>query len=341
MSYKNTVKLFASNFTLVWKQALYLIICGFLFVLFSYTTITPIINLLKEHSIFLELKSILHTVYDSPSELALKLSEILKHTTSVIFDNFSRISLSVIGAGVLCLILPFILVQMSTYNLSSIVYQKISMNMNVYYVQNGVHVLKNSLKFALANFLFSLPFAIITILLIEIYLLVANTILTAIIGLMVLIALFIVMSSIKSSIFSYYTGHMVATGEGPFKSFGKGIINILKNFWKILSTSIIINLTIILVNGFIAVFTFFSGLIITIPATFVFLSIYNQVVYCNIKGERYYLSENLIYNPVKYTIRQDNFAGAALPEEPKEIQVTTTVMKKRRYKKTKSNTKKK
>jgi hypothetical protein len=83
------------------------------------------------------------------------------------------------------------------------------------------------------------------------------------------------------------------------------------------------------------VFTFFSGLIVTIPATFVLIAIYNLVTYFNEKGVRYYLSNTIIYNPVKYTIKKDDYVSISVPEATDEIQVTTTVMKKK-YKKTKS-----
>ena len=133
---------------------------------------------------------------------------------------------------------------------------------------------------------------------------------------------------------------MVDKNSNPFVAFGKGTIQSLKHFWKIMSQSVILTLTIIFVNGFICLFTFFSGLIVTIPATFVLLALYYLVVYFNIKGERYYLSNNMIFNPIKYKVKQDNFIGSEIPEITKETELTTVVMKKRKTsKKNKSNSK--
>lgn len=334
MSYKNTMKLFASNFTLVWKQVLYLIICLLLFVLSSSTVVTPIINLLRSHDVFAECKIIIETVYNSPSEFALQLSTTLKHIFEVIFTNFSSITWSFVGTICLCVILPYILVQMSFYNLTSILYQKLSMNMNVNYIQNGFQNLTKSLRFALANIVISLPFLAIIVLLLEIYLMLATNVLNSIIGLIILCALLIMIFSFKVAIYTCYTAYMVDNNSSAFVAFGKGLVMVLKNYWKTLSASIIIILTIIFVNSFITVFTFFSGLFITIPATFVFLAIFYLVVYFNNKGDRYYLGNNLIYNPSQYSIKQDNFTGTDIPEpeEIKEITVKTTVMKKKRSK---------
>ena len=339
MSYKNSVKLFVSNFNLFWKQLLYMLICAGIFLLCFFTTLNPIATLLKNNGIFDEIKTIIQTVYSSPSELALMLSESFKHIINVITANFSSIWLQVLGLIILGIFLPNILIQMSFFNLSSILYQKLTMNMNVRYVQNALQTLKSSFFYALANIIFNLPFFVLTMFLIYLYLIIATTVMASIIGLIILSAILLILTSFKITIFTCYVGYMVENNANPFVAFGKGFVASFKHFWKIISMSIIVLLTIIFVNGFIAVFTFFSGLIIVIPGTFVFLAIYYLVVYFNIKGERYYLSPNLIFNPVKYVVKQDYFTGEALPEEIKEVQVTTTKMP-RKKRQTKSKSKK-
>lgn len=334
MSYKNTMKLFASNFTLVWKQMAYLLCCMFIFTLSSYTIITPIINLLREQGIIEELKMLFNTVYSSPYEIGLMVSDALKHTITTILGNFSKIYLNLIGVAFLCILIPYILVQISVFNISSILHQKFTMNMDVNYVQNAIQTLKISVRFSLANIIFSLPFYALIFIGLELYLVIAKTFLSAIIGLVALSAFIIIILSAKFSIFSCYTGYIVEKRCDPFSAFGKGLTMIIKNFWKSFSISIIVTLTIIFVNGFIALFTFFSGLIVTIPASFVLVATYNLVTYFNTTGTRYYLSNSLIYNPAKYTVKKDDFDGSVLPpEEVKEIQVTTIKMKKKYNKK--------
>ncbi len=338
MSYKNTMKLFASNFTLVWKQLLYLICCLLVFSLCTSTILNPIIDLLKQNGIGEDLKTIFNTIYNTPSEFALRISDMLKHIINAIFDNFSEIYLYFFGFIIFCLFLPYVLIQMSVFNITSILSQKLTMNMNVSYTQNMLKTFTKSLKFALANIVLNLPYFAVVLVLIELYLVLSSTIITALVGLMVLTMLLIIITALNISIFTCYTAYMVENDVGPFVAFGKGVAMVFKDFWKVLSISIIVVLTLILINCFTALFTFLSGLFVTIPATFVLLAIYNLVTYFNIKGERYYLSETIIYNPIKYTVKKDDYVSISVPEVTKEINVTTTVIKKK-YKKTKSNKK--
>ena len=342
MTYKNTMKLFASNFMLVWKQVLYLLICFAIGVLCTYASALPIVDLLRENNIIHELKMVIESVYSSPSQTAYELSIVLKHLFNVVFSNFSNIWGSLLGLLIFGIFIPYVLVQMSFYNITSILYQKLSMNMPVNYIQNALQTLKRGFKFAIASIVISLPFLAIVFLQLEIYLMLATSTITAIFGLFILVTLLIITISMFITLYTCFIGHMIDTNSHTFVSFAKGSILSLKNFWKILSSSVIVVLTIIFINGFITLFTFFSGLIVTIPATFVFLSIYYLVVYFNVKGERYYLSNNIIFNPTKYTIKQDNFTGTDIPEEIKEIEVTSVVMKKKKTsKKTKNNSKSK
>ena len=336
MSYKNTMKLFASNFTLVWKQLLYLVCILFIFSVCSYTIATPVLDLLKNNGIVEDIKLMFNSVYETPSEFALVFSDSSKHFLGILIDNFSSIWLNLIGTVVLCVLLPFVFIQMSIYNISSILYQKFTMNMNANYTQNAVRTLKHSLRYAFANLILTLPFIACFIIMIEVYLICAKSIISAIIGMVIFMALTILLVSLKVSIFTNYTAYMVENDADPFVSFAKSLGKSVKNFWKTLSISIILVLTIILVNGLIAIFTFFSGLIVTIPATYVLIAIYNLVTYFNEKGTRYYLSNTIIYNPVQYTVKKDDYVSISVPEATEEVQVTTTVMKKK-YKKTKSS----
>lgn len=101
--------------------------------------------------------------------------------------------------------------------------------------------------------------------------------------------------------------------------------------------SVVILLTAILINGVIAIFTLFVGLLFAIPATCVMICIFKIVIFLNINGNRYYLSNSVIYNPQKYVVKKDDFVSTFVPPEDTR-EITTTKMKKK-YK-TKTLTKK-
>lgn len=328
MSYKNTMKLFVSNFALAWKQLVYLLICAFLFVLCSYTLVSPVINVLREAGLFAEVKNLMNLFYNNPKDIAMTLSEVVKIIFSSILHNFSKIYVNLLFTLILCIILPYILLEASVYNLSSILYQKFTMNMEVGYCQNFLSNFWKAIKFGIVSLLFSLPFFAINILLIVAYILIANTMLKAIVGLIILSLLSLIVSSCKLTIFSHYTGNVVANDSEPFSAFIKSFPLAIKHFWRILGYSIAVILTSILINGVIGLFTFFAGLLFTIPATCVLMCIFKVVIYLNINGNRYYLSNSIIYNPQKYVVKKDDYVSTFVPpEDTKEI--TTTKMKRK------------
>lgn len=328
MSYRNTMKLFVSNFALAWKQLVYLLICAFLFAICSYTLISPVISILREAGLFSEIKNLVTLVYDNPKDIAFTISALVKLVLTSIWANFSKIYLNLIGTLILCVILPYILYQVSIYNISSILHQKLTMNMEVNYVQNYIGNFNKAIKFAFASLVYSLPFFVISVGLIIAYVFFATTIFKALIGLMVLSLLSILLDSVKLTLFTHYTGNVVANNANPFSAFGKSIKLELKHFWKIMGYSIVILLTTILINGVIAIFTLFAGLLFSIPATIVLICIFKIVIFLNINGNRYYLSNSVIYNPQRYVIKKDDFVSTFIPPEDTR-EITTTKMKKR------------
>lgn len=327
MSYKNTMKLFVSNFTLAWKQLVYLILCTFLFALCSYTLVSPVISVLREAGLFGQIKNLMNMFYNSPKDIAMTLIEIVKLVLSCIGANFSKIYLNIFATLILCIILPYVLYQASIYNLSSILYQKFTMNMDVNYSHNYLSNFWKSIKFGLTSLVFSLPFFAVNILLIISYILIANSVLKAIIGLAILSFLSLMVHATQLTLFSHFTGSVVANDTNAFKTFIKSFPISMKNFVKITASSIILILTAILLNGLIGLFTFFAGLIFTIPATCVLMCIFKVVTFLNINGNRYYLSNSIIFNPQKYVVKKDEYVSSFIPpEETKEI--TTTKMKK-------------
>ena len=326
MSYKNTMKLFVSNFTLAWKQLVYLLICFFLFGVCSYTLVSPIISVLQNAGLFEEMNELINLIYNNPQDIAITLSKIVKLIFTCIGANFSRIYINLFASLILCLILPYVLYQSSIYNLSSILFQKFTMNMEVGYCQNYLSNFWKSIKFGLTSLIFSLPFFIVNILLIIAYILIADSVLMAISGLALLSFFSLLIHATQLTLFSHFTGSLIANDSNAFSTFLKSFPITLKQFFKITGSSIIIILTAILVNGVIGLFTFFAGLCITIPATCVLMCIFKIVTFLNINGNRYYLSSSIIYNPQKYVVKKDEYVSTFIPpEETKEI--TTTKMK--------------
>ena len=124
------------------------------------------------------------------------------------------------------------LIQLSVYNLSSIAYQKITMNKNSKYSQNAITTFKPALRYAFANIIFTLPFLLLNIAFIILYVAVATDIISALIGLVILSAVTMILQSVKMAIFANYTGLVISEPQSMFKAFGKSFGVVFKNFWK-------------------------------------------------------------------------------------------------------------
>ena len=323
MSFKNTMKLFASNFSLVWKQVLYFFVCFILILILSLQIARPIIEIFKINGVTSEVGNLVDSIYALQNSAYFSFFDIIRHILNLIAINFKEIYLNLILLILVAFLIPYILFQMSIYNLSSIVYKKLSMNMNVSYIQNFLGCFKESILYALTNIVLSLPFWAVKILFLELYLTLSSNPFISYIGMVVLSALFILLDSVKTALFTCYTGYYIEHNKLPFNSFSNSIPLISgKFFWNLLSSCILIQLILIVANGFVGLFTFFAGLVVTIPAIFV-----------------------LIFNPTKYIVKQDeNPVHYLTMEEPVEVveeQVITSVSKKKdkkfKYKKKKKN----
>ena len=327
MSYRNTMKLFVSNFALAWKQLVYFLLCVFLFILCSYTLVSPVITTLRDAGLFAEIEHLMSVFYSDPKDAVFSISAVVKLIFSSIWANFSKIYLNLVAALVLCVILPYILYQISVYNISSILHQKLTMNMEVGYCQNYIATFKKAIKFAFASLVYSLPFHVVNLGVLIGFIFIADTMLKAIIGLIIVSFLSIALNSCKLTLFTHFTGNVIANNLNPFKAFFKSFKLEMKHFWKIMGYSVVVVLTAILINGVISIFTFFAGILFTIPATCVMLCIFKIVIFLNINGNRYYLSNSVIYNPQKYVVKKDDFVSTFVPPEDTR-EITTTKLKK-------------
>ena len=326
MSYKNTMKLFASNFTLVWKQVLYFLICLLIFTPITFACARPIIDIFRENDIFSQLGNTFSSFQAIGFSSAVTITELIKKSMDLIFSNFKDIFGNLMLVGLFGFVLPYIVLKISSYNLSSIFYKKLTMNMNVGYTQNLIQTLKYSIPYALMNLIYMLPLWTITILAVELYLLASDTILGIFIGLVCLSAFMIFINAVKHTIFSNYTAIYIEKECSVFIAFASSFSITIKNLWHILASSVVFHITVLVANSFVALFTFIAGLILMIPATFVLTAIFYEIIYLNKTGKRYYLGNNFIYNPVKYTVKIDEYADKMLnPEEPIEEQFVTSI----------------
>ena len=301
MSYKNSVKLLTTNFNLVWKELLYMIIVTLLLGAVGYGFAIPTINLLKENNVINELSSIFETIYTAPKEVVISISNTMLHLTNVISNNFSQIWLSLLSTTLIIQFLFQLLKNISFYNLSSLMHLKMSSFVEVGYTRNLISTLRQSTRFSVARIIYKLPFTLLKLLVIFTYFRITSTPLGIFIGLFVVSLILITLTSIELTIFSGMAGYMLDKNgnTSAFKALFAGSISIFKTFPRVFSNAIITILTIIALNLFLGIFTLGVALIITLPASILFLATFELCAYFGSKEKRYYITSTTIVTPLK------------------------------------------
>lgn len=296
MSYRNSVKLLISNFSLVWKQLLYTIIVGVLCFGIAYATLIPTINLLRAEGVTGEFSSLLETIYTAPEELLSSTQNAFSHLVSVLKSNPSTVWAGMLGAFFFGFILFNLLKYVSYYVVTYMVHMKMTSFVEVGYARSLVSNLTASLRYAFARLVYSLPFVILRTTIVAIYLTFASNALSIILGLFICSTVLIMLQAIEISLFVAHAPTMIENHSeiSAFKAFLIGNKITLKNYPRTISNSIVVALSIVVLNIFLGVFTVGAGLFITIPLSVVFKCIFDTASYLGSRGERYYVAENTI-----------------------------------------------
>ena len=296
MSYRNSLKLLISNFSTVWKQLLYMLIISTLCFGLAYATLIPTINVLRAEGVLGEFSAIFETIYTAPKDLITACRDAFIHMSNVINANGASLWASILFSILFAYVLFNILKYVSFYNVSYVMQMKMTSFVEVGYTRSLISNFTDALRYAFSRFVYSLPFEILKMLIIFTYLKFATSPLSIILGLFLSSMILIMVYAIEISIFVGHAPTMLEkNGEiSAFKAFLQGNKVVFKNYAKVVSNSIVVALSIIVLNIFLGVFTIGAGLFITIPMSIVFKSIFELASYLGSKGERYYVAENTI-----------------------------------------------
>ncbi len=296
MTYKNSFKLLTNNFSIVWKQLLYLIIISMFSFGIAYCIFLPAMKILISEGVIAQFTDIFETIYTSPSDIVTACKDAFLNLTNVLATNFSKVGVNIIFALFFAKFIFDFLKYISYYNATSVLYMKLTSFLDVGYTRNLISTLGSSVRYAFARVIYNLPFDIILALLFYAFFAFINGTITIIIGLFALISLVVLVLAIKISLFTPQACFMIEYQSPAFKSLFKGHKKVTKSFIKIFSNSIIVVISLIAINIAVGVFTVGAGLTITLPTSLIFICIFNLTSYLGACGERYYLSETLIIN---------------------------------------------
>ncbi len=109
----------------------------------------------------------------------------------------------------------------------------------------------------------------------------------------IMFLIMLIASSIHLSLIAGFTPSIIVQDEGVLKSLKTGFNTIRKKYLKVLSSSFMLVFILLFGNILISVYSFFAGLIITLPITFVILALFKTIAYYECSGMRYYVIDQI------------------------------------------------
>lgn len=296
MTYKNSIRILSSNFSLCWKQLVWTLLSALVVGGISIAVITPVFNMLKAEGFCAELTNCFEAIYTTPKTVPMKLVDLVNMFCSLISSHASSLWGSYVGFAVVLLVLGNLFRCVGLFACSSVLGSRMASNAQIGYTNRLLSTLGRSVSYSFVHLLCSLPFYLVFGLVIYGYVSAAKNTLLAVALLPVFSLVLYVIFALKLSMFSCVLPEMIDGERNPFKAFASGIKLMSTRFWRTLSNSVCVVLTVVLVNGFLGVFTLGAGLLITVPASCVFVSAFGMVTQYAAKNRNFYVSELVVVN---------------------------------------------
>ena len=298
MNYRNSVKILFSNFEHVWKMALYFILLSIGSIFLLYLSIKPMYKMLENSGVVEELISVyanflttlnLTETFSSIGVIVAKSIETLFKEISIVWPSFLGLAL------VVCFFDVYTKNLVSMPLANSINYYMGSINKRGFYVSFG-EIFSKNLKFQLCYYLVTLPINLgIVIALIYSLSLFSISWVVSLIAVFLLLFVFIILISLKQTLFSLWLPTYVIMNYSIFKSLRYSIKILIRRFVKVFSGMVGVVLTIFLLNFILGVFTLGLGFVISIPISFALYNVYSMVSAYECQGMKYYVD---IYNVI-------------------------------------------
>lgn len=306
MMYKNTLKLFMSNFNLVWKQLLYALISILIVTGLASLVAFPFIEMLKAEGWVNELNNFTNGIYTSSVNAFDSFKPLVEKLWSLIVSYKRELWFTYFLIIFVILVVSKILYYISVYTLSEVVNGKMSSLTKYGYTNKLVATLGKSIKCAFISILISVPFFIIKGCLFYLYAVIPAKTIPALLLLQLFVLIALLVDSYKLTILSGFIPAVINDEkECVLKGFRKGLYHVSKRFARTFSTMLMLSLTLLVANIILGVFTLGLTLFITLPSIPVIMAICGLVMYYGSTERRFYLSENLIVNAPKKSTKKE------------------------------------
>ena len=296
MTFKNSIRILSSNFSLCWKQLLWVLISWTIVCVCAALTVMPVFDMLKDEGFFTAVADCFEDIYTSFKSAPKQFTDLINMFFNLISTNAKVLWPSYLGFILVLLILGNLARGIGLYACSSVITERMASNADIGFTNRLISTLGKSTIYSLSHIIIAMPFYLATIGLIYAYVKIANTVVLTFALMPVFGLLIYLLISIKVCLFTCMLPQMIDGEKNPFLAFIKGVKEVGRRFWRTFSNSICVVLTIALINGFIGIFTLGAGLLITIPASIVFIATFGMVTHYAALGRNFYVSEMVVVN---------------------------------------------
>ena len=299
----NSLKLFMRNGGLVWRIMAYFLLVGLLVVGITFAICYPLIAKLSEAGFFAQIAELIGNSFVNIriDQIFIGIGQLLINLGEIIIANLNEILPLLIIFVLIVIVLGSFLLGLSEIAVLDCLYGYMGSNSKLGFASCFVKNLGKSLKLQLSKLLINIPYMIIITLIIIGSLFIFNMggfwiQLIVPTGCVLLLTLF---ASFKSTLFCTWTAGMVVQNWTVWHSFAEGVKSVWRNFGKIYGRRLVLTLSFVAINVLAWILTACVGCILTIPATVLFVNIFNMVVYFSTNGLRFYVDSESIHSPKK------------------------------------------
>ena len=296
MTYRNSVKVMINNFSLCWKQLVWIIISVLAVLGIALLCATPVINMLKQNGFFVAFKESFETIYSSPKDYPASVNETFSLFSNLIRKNAGTLWPSYLASILSLLVFGNMFICVGNYACTSVLFERMSSNSRTSYTRRLIATLGKSIVYSFVSLLFAIPFLAFIVGVFMLYVKLSTSTLLTLALLPVAAAIVYVVFALHLSLTCCFIPVMVCGTKNPFRALGSSIKIVSKRFGRVFSSSLLIVLTLVFFNLFVGFFTIFAGLVVTIPASVVLTMSFGLVNYFATQNKSFYVSDLVVAN---------------------------------------------
>ena len=300
MSFKNAFKLLMSKFRYVWSILLYVTIMVVILVSLGLTFITPVYKMLVAEGVVDEFTTTVNALFmgETLQNAFARFGALLEHVRILLTTDVGAFWNSALFVVLVVVIAYRFLLGLCELPITSVISGFMNDNSRLSLTGQYLSLIGKSSQFSLAKMLIMVFYdALTTTVTYFVTMLVSSF--SIIFAPVTAMTFFIFFTSFRYGLTSAWAPYTVVEKGKIFASFRNSVKFFFTNFTSIFSGYLVIWLMIIVVNVFVAIFTFLAGLIITVPVSMYLVSLYSMTVFYSKKGKSYYIDKE-IYVASKY-----------------------------------------